>query len=44
MMTENNGLGVPNIKKRLDLLYGEAHTLKIIEEAEIFIIKLTIPI
>jgi sensor histidine kinase YesM len=42
--TESSGLGVQNVKKRLDLLYGAAHSLKIMEEAEIFIIKLTIPI
>jgi hypothetical protein len=42
--TENNGLGLQNVKKRLNLLYGDAHSLKIMEEAELFIIKLTIPI
>jgi hypothetical protein len=42
--TESSGLGLQNVKKRLDLLYGDAHSLKIMEEAELFIIKLTIPI
>lgn len=41
---KNNGLGLKNVKKRLDLLYDEAYSLKITEEAELFIIKLNIPI
>jgi sensor histidine kinase YesM len=41
---EKNGLGLENIKKRLELLYGEHYSLKIMEEAELFIIKLTLPL
>jgi sensor histidine kinase YesM len=42
--TENSGLGLQNVKKRLDLLYGAAHSLKITDEAELFLIKLSIPL
>ncbi len=41
---ENNGFGLANIKKRLDLLYGTQHTLKIIDDADRFTVKLTFPI
>jgi Histidine kinase/GHKL domain len=41
---ENNGFGLANIKKRLNLLYGTQHTLKIIDDADRFTVKLTFPI
>jgi two-component system LytT family sensor kinase len=40
----HGGLGLENIKKRLDLLYGEKHQL-IIEKTDLeFKVKLVIPI
>jgi hypothetical protein len=41
---ENYGFGLANIKKRLDLLYGTEHTLKIVDDADRFTVKLTFPI
>ena len=34
------GIGLENVKKRLDLLYGEAYSLKIIPDEEIFTVSL----
>lgn len=38
------GIGLMNIKKRLALLYGETHQLDIIDEKNLFTVKLNIPI
>ena len=38
------GIGLPNIKKRLDLLYGDQHFLDIQEKDNMFIVKLGLPI
>lgn len=43
--TENKaGIGIRNARKRLDLLYGNAYSLEIIEGAEEFVVRLSIPI
>src|SRR5215204_4222938 len=34
------GLGMENVRKRLQLLYPETHDLKIVEENEIYVVKL----
>jgi Histidine kinase/GHKL domain len=41
---ENTGFGLANVKKRLDLLYGTAHTLEFKEEKALFKVRLKIPI
>jgi hypothetical protein len=41
---ENGGLGLPNIKKRLELLYGNTHTLEILDNSDLFSVKLKIPL
>jgi hypothetical protein len=41
---ENNGVGLANIKKRLNLLYGKEHTLEINDDDNRFTVKLTFPI
>lgn len=38
----NNGLGLKNIKKRLDLIYGENHVLEIEDKKSFFNVKLKI--
>lgn len=40
----NEGLGLVNVKKRLELLYGATHTLEIKEEKTLFSVKLIFPI
>ncbi len=42
--SKENGIGLSNVKKRLDLLYGTAHTLEINEENTLFKVKLKFPI
>lgn len=42
--SENKGLGLPNIKKRLVLLYGINHKLNIMDDKNLFTIKLKIPV
>ncbi|MNT15405.1 Sensor histidine kinase YehU [compost metagenome] len=39
---KNNGIGLANVQKRLNLLYGNQHTLKIDTEPEVFKIQLTV--
>ncbi|MNE31998.1 Sensor histidine kinase YehU [compost metagenome] len=39
---KNNGIGLANVQKRLNLLYGDQHTLKIDAEKEVFKIQLTV--
>jgi hypothetical protein len=41
---ESVGMGLANVKKRLDLLYGKAHTLEIVDEKLLFTVKLAFPI
>jgi sensor histidine kinase YesM len=43
-LNENTGFGLKNVKKRLDLLYGTAHTLEIKDEKALFKVRLKIPI
>jgi len=38
------GIGLPNIKKRLELLYGDRHFLDIQEKRNMFIVKLGLPL
>ena len=38
------GLGLGNIKRRLELLYPDKHTLEIIDNAEKYVVKLIIPL
>jgi len=40
--TNKNGIGLPNIKKRLSLLYKDSHQLKINEEKNWYNVQLTI--
>lgn len=40
----NGGLGLPNIKKRLELLYGNTQTLEIMDKPDLFTVKLKIPL
>jgi sensor histidine kinase YesM len=42
--SENSGFGLINVKKRLDLLYGENYTLEILDEEKTFRVKLNIPL
>jgi sensor histidine kinase YesM len=41
---EHSGLGLGNVKKRLELLYRKGHTLDIIEEKKSFLVNLKFPI
>lgn len=41
---ESGGLGLNNIKRRLELLYGKAYTLLIKDEPNLYSIQLSIPI
>jgi len=37
-----SGIGISNVRKRLDLLYPGKHELTIREEEDVFIVKLTV--
>ena len=37
-----NGVGIENIKKRLELLYPGKHQLKLSDEGEFFVVSLTL--
>jgi two-component system, LytTR family, sensor kinase len=39
-----NGLGLTNVKKRLELMFGEAHSLEIADEIVTFTVKLKFPL
>ncbi len=39
-----NGIGLNNVKKRLELLYPQNHSLKIDQDIDTFNVKLTIPV
>lgn len=41
---KNSGLGLVNIKRRLTLLYGDNHSLKITSSGEEFIVQLVLPL
>lgn len=38
--TTFGGLGMDNVRKRLQILYPETHSLKVVEENEIYVVKL----
>jgi sensor histidine kinase YesM len=38
----SSGIGLQNVKKRLEMLYPESHTLRITEDEEIFIVQLSL--
>ena len=38
------GVGLTNVRKRLDLLYGQDYTLRIHDDAEIYTVELNIPL
>jgi Histidine kinase len=42
--SESTGLGLANVKKRLELLYGATHLLQIMDEKLLFTVKLKFPI
>lgn len=42
--TENSGIGLENIKNRLDLLYGDDYLLNISESQDVYKVKMEIPI
>ena len=41
---EKGGVGLANVKKRLDLLYDNSYTLNIKDEADIYIVELILPL
>ena len=41
---EKGGVGLANVKKRLDLLYDKSYTLDIKDEPDIYIVELKIPL
>ena len=41
---EKGGVGLANVKKRLDLLYDRNYTLKIKDEPDIYIVELILPL
>ena len=41
---ENNGIGLKNVRRRLDLLYGESYTLDIREQDKLFTVSLKMPL
>ena len=41
---ENNGIGLKNVRRRLDLLYGDDYTLDILEKDGIFSVFLKMPL
>ena len=41
---EKGGVGLANVKKRLDLLYDKSYTLEIKDEPDIYIVELKIPL
>lgn len=44
IQSNSTGIGLANVQKRLDLLYGTAHSLEIKEEKTLFKVKLKFPI
>ena len=41
---ENGGVGLANVKQRLNLIYGENYTLNIQDEPDIYNVELEIPL
>ena len=41
---EKTGIGLVNVRKRLDLLYGRKYNLTITDNADVYIVKLVIPL
>jgi hypothetical protein len=41
---DTKGIGLKNVRRRLDLLYGESYTLDIREENKVFIVSLKMPL
>ena len=41
---EKGGVGLTNVKKRIDLLYDKSYTLDIKDEPDIYIVELKIPL
>ena len=41
---KHGGVGLQNVKKRLELIYGDRYTLDIKDETETYTVKLTIPL
>jgi LytS/YehU family sensor histidine kinase len=44
IQTENTGLGLVNVKKRLELLYGSSHSIEMNDEKLVFTVKVKLPI
>jgi sensor histidine kinase YesM len=44
LRAENGRVGLPNIIKRLELLYGPAHTLELFDEVKQYTVKLKFPL
>ena len=42
--SQNNGIGLRNVRRRLDLLYGQHYSLDISEENRLFIVSLKMPL
>jgi sensor histidine kinase YesM len=42
LASEGNGIGLNNVKRRLELIYGEDHSLQIIDGTETFLVILKI--
>jgi len=40
--TNRKGTGIENVRRRLDLLYADKHTLQINEDEEVFVVNLSI--
>ncbi len=38
------GIGLKNVRRRLDLIYGDAYTLAVFDEEETFLVKLRLPL
>lgn len=41
---DHGGVGLENVKRRLNLIYGERHTLKITEDNSTYNVELTVPL
>jgi LytS/YehU family sensor histidine kinase len=42
--SEHSGIGLKNIKRRLDLVYPDCHELKIVDEDDVFSVYLNLPL
>ena len=41
---EKGGVGLANVRSRLDLIYGKNYTLDISDEADVYTVELVIPL